>query len=380
MSDKTPASRHAAPRHGDKNAKPAKPQKPTRYKKSVRVGVSILSVFMTIVSLLMITAGGYIWNTMSLIRTDDDLMGEYPESLPPEEDVSGETLTPEDMQASEVSQISVKGNTSDVTNLLLLGLDGRTSYKGSRSDTMMIVSINSKDKTIKLISLLRDTLVTIPGRDRNGDGLDDYAKLNAAFAYGGFDLLSKTIEQNFRLKIDKYIGVNFVTFPIAVDALGGIEIYMTAAEAGQVCQAGQEKERGESGFRAIGNTAQVYSLNGYQALQYARIRKIDSDFGRTNRQRKVIEQLMIKAKAMNIGTLNSILRQVLPEVLTNMSADELMGYAMNVGTYANYTIDTSYHLPEDGGYQNKSVSGVGATLQLLDPPEAVRNLHQWIYG
>lgn len=380
MSDKTPASRHAAPRHGDKNAKPAKPQKPTRYKKSVRVGVSILSVFMTIVSLLMITAGGYIWNTMSLIRTDDDLMGEYPESLPPEEDVSGETLTPEDMQASEVSQISVKGNTSDVTNLLLLGLDGRTSYKGSRSDTMMIVSINKQDKTIKLISLLRDTLVTIPGRDRNGDGLDDYAKLNAAFAYGGFDLLSKTIEQNFRLKIDKYIGVNFVTFPIAVDALGGIEIYMTAAEAGQVCQAGQEKERWESGFRAIGNKAQVYSLNGYQALQYARIRKIDSDFGRTNRQRKVIEQLMIKAKAMNIGTLNSILRQVLPEVLTNMSADELMGYAMNVGTYANYTIDASYHLPEDGGYRNKSVSSVGATLQLLDPPEAVRNLHQFIYG
>lgn len=374
---KQEASKHAAP----KKPKSEKPVKRTRYKKSVRVAVSIVSVFMAVLSVLMMTAGGYVWRTMSLIRTDDDLMGEYPESLPPDEgeDLSGETLTPEDMKASEVGQISVKGNTGDVTNLLLLGLDGRTSYRGCRSDTMMIVSINKRAKTIKLISLLRDTLITIPGRDRDGNGLDDYAKLNAAYAYGGFDLLSKTIEQNFRLKIDKYIGVNFVTFPIAVDAMNGVDIYMTSAEAAQVCTADQKKERWERGFKRIGTEDKVYSLNGYQALQYARIRKIDSDFNRTNRQRKVVEQLLIKAKSMSIGALNSILTQVLPEVITNMSGNELMGYAMNVGAYANYTIDTSFHLPEDRGYIGKSVSGVGATLQLLDPPQAVRNLHQWIY-
>lgn len=176
------------------------------------------------------------------------------------------------------------------------------------------------------------------------------------------------------------MGVNFVVFPIAVDAMGGIDIYMTAQEASKVCVASQKLEDWERGFKRIGTESKVYHLNGYQALQYSRIRHIDSDFNRTGRQRKVIEQLIGKAKTMSFGTLNTILNQVLPQVATNMSGDELMGYALNAGTYANYAIDTSFHLPEKGKYRGWKLPDGGASLQLTDPVESVKSLHEWIYN
>ncbi len=375
--ENNPESRHAAPKGG-------KPVKRHRYKKSVRVTVSILSSLMVVVSVLLMTAGGYVMHAMNLIVGDEEIDGNYVDSLPPDDedpDVSIDTsFNPSDYDKSEVSKITLRGNTKDVTNLLLLGIDARTMKERGRSDSMIIVTINKKNKTIKLSSLLRDTAVTIPGRDKNGDGQDDYAKLNAAYAYGGFNLLSKTIEQNFRLKIDKYVGVNFVVFPIAVDALGGIDIYMTAKEASKVCAPGQKLEDWERGFKKIGTESKVYHLNGYQALQYSRIRHIDSDFNRTGRQRKVIEQLIVKAKTMSFGTLNTILNQVLPQVATNMSGDELMGYALNAGSYANYAIDTSFHLPENGKYKGWTLPGGGASLRLTDPVESVKSLHEWIYS
>lgn len=375
--ENNPESRHASPKGG-------KPVKRHRYKKSVRVTVSILSSLMVVVSVLLMTAGGYVMHAMNLIVGDEEIDGNYVDSLPPDDedpDVSIDTsFNPSDYDKSEVSKITLRGNTKDVTNLLLLGIDARTMKERGRSDSMIIVTINKKNKTIKLSSLLRDTAVTIPGRDKNGDGQDDYAKLNAAYAYGGFNLLSKTIEQNFRLKIDKYVGVNFVVFPIAVDAMGGIDIYMTAKEASKVCAPGQKLEDWERGFKKIGTESKVYHLNGYQALQYSRIRHIDSDFNRTGRQRKVIEQLIVKAKTMSFGTLNTILNQVLPQVATNMSGDELMGYALNAGSYANYAIDTSFHLPENGKYKGWTLPGGGASLRLTDPVESVKSLHEWIYS
>ncbi len=371
--DKRLTSKHAAP----------KQKKPTRYSKTVRVTVSIVSVFMTLISVLLMTAGGYVMYHMNLIVSDSEVDQGYVDSIPPDEDddlATDSPLLPEDYNASEVSSISLKGDTKDVTNYLLLGIDARTVKERGRSDTMMIVTVNDKTKTIKLSSLLRDTAVSIPGRDKNGDGRDDYAKLNAAYAYGRFDLLSKTIEQNFRLKIDKYIGVNFVTFPIIVDAMGGVDIEMTKAETAKVCSSDQQKEEWERGFKRIGTEAGTYHLNGYQALQFARIRHIDSDFNRTGRQRQVISKLMEKAKTMSFGTLTTILGKALPNVITNMSGDELMGLALDVGKYASYKIESDFHLPETGQYTNYRLPDGGAALALKDPVQSVNNLHTWIYG
>ncbi len=362
---------------------------PHRFSPLARLGGGVLSLVLALLALTMTVAGLYVRHSLGLIIMDNHIQIIDPNDvnsmdLPPEEgDVSNvpadNPLMPENYNFTEVNKIPVQGNTANITNIMLLGMDGRT-YQGVRSDTMIILSINDATRTIKMISLLRDTAVSTPGRDRNGDGLDDYCKLNASYAYGGFDLLSKTIQQNFRLDIDQYVGVNFASFDEAIDILGGVDIEMTRAEVSRVCADYMEKEWWEKGFVPISGT-NPYHLNGYQALQFARIRKIDSDFSRTLRQKKVLEQVFAKIKNMNFMTLNSLLNSILPCVITNISGDELMGYAMKMGTYATYTVDSDFHIPEDGKWDDQPLLMDGGwPLWLTDPVGSVKDLHQWIYG
>lgn len=360
--------------------------KKTRYSRVVRVSVSIVSAVLTLMSLGLAVTGGYIWHTLSRIQSEGELQGEYNLLM---EDPEGTGLeTGEDPEASlppsyaqDIEEIPVKGNTQHITNILLLGLDGRSGYKGTRSDTMIILSINDQKQTIRLISLMRDTAVILPGYDRDGDGRDDYNKLNAAFSRGGFDLLSKTIEQNFRLKIDQYIGVNFVTFPIAVDAAGGLDLTLTRQEAAMVCAADQTLENWQKGFRPVGTQDGQYHLNGYQTLQYARIRKLaGNDFKRTERQRIVISALLEKAKGLNFFQLLNMVNQTVDHVVSNMNENELLQYAVRAGKYARYTIDSDGRLPLDGENTNRPLlPGGSEPVWMTDPSHAVRVLHEWIY-
>lgn len=341
------------------------------YSKKVRGLVITAISVLCVLSLVNISGGIYLWALFSRVSFDNGTNSdEYVDSLLPDDSGlgSGEAIDTYTIEqgASDVAQISVKGNTKYITNILLLGIDSRnSSYKGSRSDTTIILTINRQNKTIKLTSILRDTMVTIPGHDWNGDGYDDYAKFNAAFAYGGFDLMSKTIEQNFRLKIDQYIAVNFEAFSAAVQAMGGVNMELTGPEAKIV---------------KVGTTDATYHLNGEQALTYARIRHLDSDFGRTNRQRKLITALINKAKGMGIGTLNSILMKVLPQVRTNMTSNELFGFTANALSYSSYTMKGTFHLPEDGKYHGKTYKSIGAVLILNDPAKSVTAMQEFIYS
>lgn len=354
-------------------------------KNKKRIVTSIISGVMGLIAVLCIGGGILIWTVIGKINfVDPDVS--WPEiSFDPTEgddtDLPVESVDDSVYDnAKSVADIPVRGNEKGITNILLLGIDGET-YK-SRSDTNMILSINDNTKTIKLISLLRDTYVSYPGRDKNGDGKDDWGKLNAAYAYGGHKLQSAMLEQNFRLKINQYIGVNFNAFPKVVDAMGGVDIYMTKAELGHVPKAGVKAVPGDPGWVSMSylGKAGTYHLDGFQTLQYARIRHLDSDFKRTERQRTVVNVLMEKAKSMNIGQLSNVLLSVLDYVDTNMSADELMGFASNVLKYKDYAIDISYYLPQPDAYVNKNYAGAGAVLVLKDPKSAVEDLHHYIYG
>lgn len=363
-----PAPRQAGTQ--DRPGKPKKAAKRRRYSRGVRGVVIACASLLSLLALGIVTASIYAWVMLDRVNYEGEESFIPLESLPPEEidpDFSGEEMENPDDHAVDVSGVVVKGNTNDVTNFLLLGIDERANSHRfvGRSDTTMILSVNKKTRTIKLISLLRDTWVTIPGRDKNGDGKDDYAKLNAAYAYGGFSLLSKTIEQNFRLKIDEYVAVNFGAFPIAVDALGGVDLALTAGEA-KIVGVG-------------GGKAGTYHLNGERTLTYARIRHLDSDFGRTARQRKVVTALINKAKGMNVVTLNNILYKVLPEVKTNMTSDEFLGFTINVLTYAGYAVQSNYSVPQPKDYTGKYING-GAGLWLNDSRKSVVALHEYIYG
>ena len=282
---------------------------------------------------------------------------------------------------SALADIPVQGDTSEITNILLIGVDGK-KYSGQRADTNIIVSINSRTKTVKLISLMRDMVVTIPGYDWDGDGMDDYAKFNKAYASGGVSLHSKMIEQNLRLKLDKYIAVNFDAFPKVIDAMGGTDVKLTGGEAERVPAAGSKIRYGGAGYVPMGTTDGTYHMDGYQTLQFARLRYYyaDSDFTRTSNQRKLISQLMDKAKNMSIGQLNSVLFEALGVVSTNMSQSEFLGFSANALTYRTYKIDTSYRVPEDGAWYSLWGDAFGSGLGLVNPEETVLNLQDFIYG
>ena len=287
----------------------------------------------------------------------------------------------------DLSHLEVRGNTSNITNILLLGLDARDDSEYGRSDTMMIASINDQTKTVKLISLMRDTWATIPGRDYNGDGLDDYAKLNAAYSAGGFSLLQKTVKQNFCLDIDKYAAVNFDAFCVAVDALGGLDVelddevvtWIPAEDPGD-----PDRFAMDLNFRQIrepiGYSAGTYHLQGFQVLSFCRVRYAypDSDYSRQKNQRKVVGLLIDKAKHSSPADLWSAASGVLPQVTTNMTQSEIENYIVNVFKYSGYTVETEYHLPAAGQYINRDLGASG--LWITDPESTVQALHEYIYG
>lgn len=202
----------------------------------------------------------------------------------------------------------------NVRNILLIGSDNDNGGS-SRSDSIMIASVNKATGRITLCSILRDTHLAIPGKRES--------KVNAAYSWGGANLLIQTIEQNFGIKIDDYATVNFEMFTALVDGLGGIDVEVTENEADYINNRhsyGKEKkpdtvESGES-----------VHLDGYQTLWYSRIRKLDSDFMRTQRQRKVLSAIATKVKSqinpVGIFGLISTAGDVAPYIETTLSTTD----------------------------------------------------------
>lgn len=212
----------------------------------------------------------------------------------------------------------------NVKNILLIGAD-KEKGGASRSDSIMIASVNKKTGRITVCSILRDTHLDVPGERES--------KINAAYAWGGANLLVQTVEQNFGIKIDDYATVNFEMFTALVDGLGGIDVEVTENEADYINNRhryGNEKkpDHFESGENV--------HLNGYQALWYARIRKLDSDFMRTQRQRKVITAIVGKVKDQltpwGVFDLINTAKDVAPFIETTLSTGEFWSLAMSLAS------------------------------------------------
>ncbi|MBP5303720.1 MAG: LCP family protein [Clostridia bacterium] len=285
----------------------------------------------------------------------------------------------------DLSNLEVRGNTKSVTNYLLLGVDSRDGSFYGRSDTMMIASLDKKNKKVKLITLMRDTWASIPDEET---GSSYTAKLNAAYAYGGFDLLSKTIEKNFCLDIDEYIAVNFDSFCEGVDAFGGVDMELDDRVVTWIPKedpGNPDKFAMSKNFKQIrtpiGYTAGTYHLQGFQALAFCRVRYAypDSDFSRQKNQRKVVGALIDKAKTSGPIKLYSVMKKVLPYVTTNVPQKEIEKYITGILGYRGYTVEVDYHLPDSGEYVDEYING-GAGLSLLDHEATVKKLHEYIYG
>ena len=204
--------------------------------------------------------------------------------------------------ATDDDALGIDDGISDrrIVNIAVFGIDSTDGMTG-RSDTIMILTLDEKHDKIKITSIVRDAYVDIPGR-----GLD---KINHAYAFGGPELAIKTINQNFKLDIRHYISLNFSSMPAIVDTIGGVEVKITDKEAALI-----------SGI----STGGTYTLDGKQALQFARIRKIDSDFERSRRQRDVMEATIKAAFEKPLTSYPGMLSDVFPYMKTNLSSNQML--------------------------------------------------------
>lgn len=263
-----------------------------------------------------------------------------------------------DNPATQVTGVELKSS-SGVTNILLLGIDD-DGGSGSRSDTMMIASLDSRSGTIRLCSILRDCYVEIPGHGSN--------RINAAYAYGGAQLAVETVESNFRVKIDHCVTIDMAALVDVVDAIGGVEIELSAAEANQVNLHSHCGLTTEAGLQL---------LNGKQAVTYAQIRKIDSDFMRTQRQRTLINAIINRIRSLGVSELLGVVEAVAPNVATDMSSGRIASLAFKALPALSNELG-QLTIPTDGKYSNATINGM--SVLKLDMEENAKLLQSYLYG
>lgn len=242
---------------------------------------------------------------------------------------------------------------SYVKNVLVIGTDTRdVEEERGRSDSMILVSMNSRTNEIYMTSFMRDVYVTIPG---HGSG-----KLNAAFSYGGPELLMDTLEQNYDISIDDYVMITFAACAGMIDAVGGVELDISDREAeaiNEILISEVNEIMGDDRMDDLLEKGGKLKLNGKQALSYSRIRYVgNADFERTQRQRTVMAQVMDKAKK-NPLYLAAICMKALPKMTTNLSALSLYGYAVTTPIkLIGYDIQQQ-RIPEDGTFSGANIDG-----------------------
>ena len=306
-------------------------------KKPKKVWKIILIVLAVIVLLLALLAVG-LWIYMrSMLGLVNQVQATDPTFVTTEDTQPTVTGTTEGTQGeSEATEESTEPeqtwpqvvSTQNVTTFMLVGQDnreGETEEQHKLSDSMIMCTINRETNTLTMTSILRDCYVPLPAYAGHGAGRN---RINVCYALGsqwtgsskgGMEMLALCVEQNFGIPIDHTIEVGFDSFEQIIDLLGGVDIELTEAEAKYMTD--------EIGY--VGDMEPGYqTLDGLEALAYARIRKIDADgdFSRTNRQRTIINSLLSKCVKMNLWDLHKLATQILPLITTDMSTDEMSNY------------------------------------------------------
>ncbi len=284
----------------------------------------------------------------------------------------------------DVSKYNTVRNNA-IINILLIGTDKDEDEQDSktaarRTDSIMIATLDKKHDKLKISSIMRDCYVEIPGYGKN--------KINAAYRLGGIKLLYKTIASNFGIQCDGYCEVNFDAFINVVDAVGGVEATLTDSEAENLNDTNYIRRKK---YRNVKKGTQI--LNGYQALGYCRIRhgktrngvtpavytadgKCD-DYGRTERQRLVMQALLKKLKSMPSARWMEVLETVMPSVTTDIKKKEIYSYVLTIVKMGTTKIN-QFRVPVDGSFNNADTS-VGSVLD-LDLTRNKTELNKFIYN
>lgn len=255
------------------------------------------------------------------------------------------TIDPDDIIMPDAADpIGLQDN---IVNILLVGQDRRPGEGRARSDSMILCSFNRTKGTIQMISFLRDLYVSIPG------GYMDN-RLNASYALGGFELLDATLETNFGVQIDANIEVDFTGFQKVIDILGGVDVELTQAEANYLNKKGWSLVAG------------MNHLDGEKALAYSRIRYLDSDFGRTGRQRNVLTSLLNSMRDIDLSTAKDLVDELFPLVTTDMTNMEILTYLTTLLPMLSDAEINSLHIPEDDAFYYASIRGMSVVVPDMD--------------
>lgn len=280
-----------------------------------------------------------------------------------------ETYTPEEVAIAPETVEQVNRYNDQIKNILLIGIDSdQNKGEPQRSDSMIIVSVDDKHQSIKLTSLMRDTLVEIDGYGKE--------KLNHAYAYGGAKLLLKTINQNFNLNIVDYALVDFNDLIAIIDAVGGVDLYVTWQEAMYTnFNIENINELNGTDIEKLEVKTQNIRLNGSQALSYSRIRYLDSDYKRSERQRIVLLKIYERTKEIPFLNLPGVVMDLSEYVKTSLSEGEILDLARKVlGSGMKLH---GLHFPT---FQTSEESTKGNWHIEWQRSETIRELHDWIFN
>ncbi|MCM1308813.1 MAG: LCP family protein [Butyrivibrio sp.] len=362
-------------------------------KKKMKAGARAAVIGGSIVGFILVAAVAVVCvlihyiNKMNYVPLDENYTIAS-ETMPHIEDVTNPMVVEETSRDSSQEELNeyqslaeaalenVKGEYSElgeIYNILLIGSDTREQYDTGRSDTMMLISINREQKRIVATSFLRDLYVKLPQRG--------YDKINAAYAWGGVEMLLDTLEYNFSLHIDKYISVDFFSFVKVVDILGGIDVDVQEDElfwCNQYIHASNlllgEPEHSDYLEGADGTPRH---LSGKQALAYSRFRYVgNGDFTRTERQRKVINIIFDKMKKINAKTLIELLDSILPMVTTNIPTGEFLELIAILPEISRYDI-ISWSIPDDS-YKYLTIDGVSSIG--IDFNHYIDKIYKYMYA
>lgn len=295
--------------------------------------VIILSIIVPILAIVGM-AGGYVWAMFSKMEKVD--------------------LDKENLGSNKELSQKYKG----VTNIALFGVDSADG--AGRSDSMMVATLDTENKKIKITSILRDSYVNISGHGMN--------KLNAAYAFGKEELAIKTINENFDLNIEDFISVDFASLPKIINKIGGIEVDVSAAERNEL-----NKHLIDS---SPVNGTGMQTLTGGQAMSYCRIRNgVGDDFARTERQREVIDAMLGKILKLSPAKYPGLLNEVLPMVKTSLSASTIMDMGTEVVKIGNNLEQNRF--PTDDNLKSETING--ADVLTFDKARAREEMHKWIF-
>lgn len=332
-------------------------------KKKRRGWLIALLVILIIFLILAAAAALFVNSKLSLIDYSDGSI----ESPSPVEESEEEGFSV-DLSGLEMKDPSAlpQGETQtddDILNVLILGTDERTvEFSSARADSIIILSLDLKEKTAKLVSLERGMGVPILEGEYEGE----YDWLTHCFRYGGASLMLKEVQTCFNVDVDHYVRLNFTSVKNIVDILGGIDVELTAAEANYLNGGGNALQAG------------MNHLNGETALSYARLRAIDSDWSRVKRQRTVIQACMNSIRGADVKTLNALCDAILPYVQTNFTKLEILELMAQLPGFLGVQFE-QMTIPVEGTYGGM-IGLQGRGLFAVDFETNSQILHDFLYG